>query len=112
MVANFWNAPSPVFCETLTDINGPFNNFSQMGNGLIRVDVTPDGECHIGWELAKQGIWVYDLTARDYETGEIRWNVRVGAEGSFNSNFQVPVLGPDGAVYMFTLHGIIRVFDS
>ncbi|RSL68887.1 hypothetical protein CEP53_002419 [Fusarium sp. AF-6] len=121
-------------------INGPFNNIAQMTPGLSRIEydektdkcttlwtnnnirgtVTPVLSTKTGllymqiqdWDLAREGQYVYYITAIDYRTGKEVWKVRTGAGGSFNYNLQSPMLTSDGGVGSHTVGGFIQVKDG
>ena len=105
--------------------------------GLARVDADPDtGECSVGWRsdevaptsvakvsLATGLVYAYTtreswwgvsswyLTAIDARTGETAFSVRTGTGVLFNNHYSAVTLGPDGAAYIPTLGGMVRVRD-
>ncbi|KAH8729927.1 hypothetical protein BGZ61DRAFT_475485 [Ilyonectria robusta] len=121
-------------------INGAFNNINQMAPGLVRIDfndktgtcttrwynknirgtVTPILPTKTGllympvqdWDLAREGTYVYYITAIDFKTGKEVWKIRIGAGGSFNYNLQSPVLTYDGGVGQYVNGGFVKVKDS
>ncbi|KAH8595441.1 hypothetical protein B0O99DRAFT_686857 [Bisporella sp. PMI_857] len=137
VIANNYNAPSLSFLNSATDINNAAsNNFSQMAPGLVRIDVSEDGACSVGWELeirigtstlstitgllyvytqdndlAKQGEYVWYIAAIDHATGKEVWRVKVGAGGVFNSGVSHMQLAPGGAVYQGVVGGAAWVKD-
>jgi hypothetical protein len=105
--------------------------------GLARVDADREtGECSVGWEsdavaptsVAKAsletglvyayttrpswwGVSAWYLTAIDARTGETAYSVRTGTGTLFNNHYSAVTLGPDGAAYVATLGGMVRVRD-
>ncbi|KAG6818956.1 hypothetical protein H0H93_016895 [Arthromyces matolae] len=47
---NDYNAPALYYADSI-EINGDWNNLTQMAPGAIRIDVTTDGACEVAWEL-------------------------------------------------------------
>lgn len=103
--------------------------------GISRVVVEDDG-CHVAWEndeiaptsvpkasLANGLLYVYtkpvrrDLidawyfTAIDIETGETVWSRLTGKGITYNNHYAAIYLGPDGAAYIATLTGMVRITD-
>jgi len=103
--------------------------------GLARVMVDDDG-CHVAWEsdeiaptsVAKASLgngllYAYTkparkdlvdawyLTAIDIRTGETVWSRLTGTGLTFNNHYAAIYLGPDGAAYVATLTGLVRVTD-
>ena len=136
-ILNDYNAP-PLYLQE-GDINGPFNNMTGMEPGLVRVDVASDGSgCSIRWnsqvrmksvpvlstqtgllygyvqdeKLAKNGTYEWYVTAIDWDSGEVEWQVRTGAGGTFNDNFLPGSLGPDGTFYQPVIGGVVFVRDG
>ncbi|KAI8721673.1 hypothetical protein NCS52_00309400 [Fusarium sp. LHS14.1] len=103
-------------------INGPFNNIAQMAPGLSRIEYdeetvlsTKTGLLYMqvqDWDLARDGHYVYCITAIDYRTGKEVWKVRTGAGGSFNYNLHSPMLTSDGGVGSHAVGGFIKVKDG
>ena len=105
--------------------------------GLARVDADPaTGECTVGWRsdevaptsVAKVslatglvyayttrpswwGVSAWYLTALDARTGETVFSVRTGTGTLSNNHYSAVTLGPDGAAYVATLGGMVRVRD-
>lgn len=103
--------------------------------GLARVDVARDG-CRLAWtsdELAPSSVpkasaatgllyaytlrtspWLVDawyVTAIDVATGETAWSVRTGTGLLSNNHYAAITIAPDGALYVATLGGLVRVRD-
>lgn len=103
--------------------------------GLARVDVV-DGECGVVWtsdqvaptsvakvSLATGLVYAYTkrrsvlgvnawyFTAIDARTGRTAFSVRTGIGTMFNNHRSAVTLGPDGAAYVATLTGLVRVRD-
>jgi hypothetical protein len=115
--------------------------WTNHAGGLTRVDLIPDGDggfsCEQVWlspekssqvlpkvSLKNGLLYVYTyeqlpdqeytwfLTAVDFETGTTSFSVPTG-EGLDYTNFGPPlVLGPDGAAYLGTMGGLLRVRDG
>lgn len=135
---NDYNGPA-VLLAAPTDINGEWNNYTQMAAGMARVDVLPNGaDCELVWEnqvrvlgggvlstetgllytytqdsgLANKGLYEWYSEAVNWETGQTEWAVRTGAGGSYNSEAQGNVLLPDGTLYQGVLGGIVAIKDA
>ncbi|KAF4461714.1 hypothetical protein FALBO_11483 [Fusarium albosuccineum] len=121
-------------------INGPFNNVSAIPPGLARIDFNEKtGSCTTRWynkkiatniipilstktgllytpsqdhDLAREGIYVWYMSAIDFNTGKEVWRARMGAGGSFSNNFQCPLLTPDGAVGQHVIGGFVKIKDG
>ncbi len=103
--------------------------------GLARVMVEDDG-CHVAWEsteiapssVAKASLgngllyaytkptrgdlidaWYF--TAIDIETGETVWSRLTGKGIPYNNHYAAIYLGPDGAAYIATLTGLLKITD-
>ncbi len=115
--------------------------FSTTG-GFARVDVdvdaaTGEGTCETVWEndvvapssVAKAsletglvyaytkrrsllGVSAWYLTAMSARTGRREFSVRTGIGSMFNNHYAAVTLGPDGAAYVATLAGMVRVVDG
>ncbi|CAK1358588.1 unnamed protein product [Cercospora beticola] len=135
-----FNAPPVInFFNSSTTLNSSDHRVTTAAPGLVRVDFDPrNNSCRVRWEvdlpgtgigtlstasgllyqyhqdveLAKEGEYVWDLSAIDYESGEIVWSVKTGTGPLLNNNYQSPTLGPDGAVYTWVQGGIVKVFDQ
>ncbi|MEI2714099.1 MAG: hypothetical protein V9G04_12620 [Nocardioides sp.] len=102
--------------------------------GVARVDLTT---CRVAWTAdvaaptsvpkaslanglayvyAKRRTWTgvsaWYLTALDLRTGRVAWGVRTGTGSMFNNHYAAIYLSPDGAAYVATLAGLIRVRDG
>ncbi|AXT84327.1 hypothetical protein C6I20_03360 [Aeromicrobium sp. A1-2] len=107
--------------------------------GLARVKVTQDG-CHVAWtsdEIAPSSVpkaslgngllyaytkpklkglgstldaWYF--TAIDIRTGKTVWSRLTGTGIQWNNHYAAIYLGPDGAAYIATLAGLIRITDT
>jgi hypothetical protein len=134
---NDYNGPA-ILLAAPTDINGEWNNFTQMAPGMARVDVLPNGaDCELVWEnqirvlgggvlstqtgllytytqdsdMANKGIYEWYAEAVNWETGQTEWAVRTGAGGTYNSEARGNVLAPDGTLYQGVLDGIVAIKD-
>ncbi len=108
--------------------------------GLARVMVDDDG-CHVAWtnnEIApssvakaslgngllyaytkpkqsdplKNTLDAWYFTAIDIRTGQTKWSRLMGTGIQWNNHYAAIYLGPDGAAYIATLAGLIRITDG
>ena len=104
--------------------------------GLARVMVEDDG-CHVAWEsneiaptsVAKASLgngllYAYTKPARtdfidawyftaiDIETGDTVWSRLTGKGITYNNHYAAIYLGPDGAAYIATLTGMVKITDK
>ncbi len=104
--------------------------------GLARVDVSADG-CSVAWtsdevaptsvpkvSLANGLLYAYTTTASawlvnawyltsiDVRTGETAFSVRTGTGLLSNNHYAAVTLSPEGAAYIATLSGMVRVRDG
>ncbi|MCW2785799.1 MAG: hypothetical protein JWP74_2316 [Marmoricola sp.] len=61
-------------------------------------------------ELAAPESWFF--TALDLRTGRTVWSRLAGSNLGFNNNYAPVSIGPDGAAYVGSLGGLIRIADS
>jgi len=105
--------------------------------GVARVDLAEDGTCRVAWtnpvsaptsvpkvSLGNGLLYVYTkpasmffddswyFTAIDVRTGATRWTQRTGNGIQWNNHYASIYLGPDGAAYMPTLSGLVRLQDQ
>ena len=76
---------------------------ASLGNGLLYAYTKPpraDG----------QDAWY--VTAIDVRTGETRWSRLTGTGTQWNNHYAAIYLGPDGALYVATFAGLIRIKDG
>lgn len=140
-VLNDHNAPPfyPGKNAPQNEINGTWNNVTNMASGGIRVDVPFEGNaCTVKWEkdirmpsvptlstktgllygyeqdveLSYEGEWVWYVTARDWQTGELMWRVRTGTGGTFNDNFEGNAIFPDGRLVQAVVGGLVFITDE
>ena len=71
-------------------------------NGLVYVYSKPKGNLVDPWYV----------TAIDIRTGETRWSRLTGTGIQWNNHYASIYLGPDGALYVATIVGLIRVTDG
>ncbi len=118
---------------------GPYENFDAEP-GLARVDIDRDaGSCALAWEnleisgpssvpkasLANGLMYIYSrddsnpadmhawyLTAVDLRTGELAFKVLTGVGRKYNNHYGSISITPDGAAYIGTMGGIIKVWDA
>lgn len=110
--------------------------------GFARVDVDHDpasgeGTCETVWEndlvapscvakvsletglvyaytkrRSRLGVNAWYFTAMNARTGRHEFSVRTGIGSMFNNHYSAVTLGPDGAAYVATLAGMVRVADD
>jgi hypothetical protein len=105
--------------------------------GVAKVVLHDDGSCDVAWTnpvvaptsvpkvswgngllyvYAKPKSWLLDdswsFTAIDVRTGRTVWQQRTGNGLPWNNHYAAIYLGPDGAAYMPTLAGLIRLKDG
>ncbi|MCZ4498689.1 MAG: hypothetical protein JWQ74_1242 [Marmoricola sp.] len=106
--------------------------------GLAKVDLRADGSCKVAWtsklsaptsvpkvSLGNGLLYAYTkaassnplddswfFTAFDVRTGATKWKQRTGNGIQWNNHYAAIYLGPDGAAYMPTLAGLIRLKDK
>lgn len=105
--------------------------------GFARVDVDHDGRgCELVWESEVRApsvvpklslrtglVYTYTkpagatsapwyLTALDYRTGRIAFEIQAGRGYNHNNHYAPVTLGPDGSAYVGALAGLIRVADG
>jgi hypothetical protein len=76
---------------------------ASLGNGLLYAYTKPpraDG----------QDAWY--VTALDLRTGQTRWSRLTGTGTQWNNHYSSIYLGPDGALYVATLAGLVRMEDG
>ncbi|KAK1638904.1 hypothetical protein BDP81DRAFT_459516 [Colletotrichum phormii] len=136
IIANCYNSPS--FLDVSDDdVNGSFNNLTQVATGVARVRVNADESCELGWdlpivatmvtlsttngilyaytqdrELAVGGEYVWYIVAFDYVSGQEIWRKRVGAGGVYNPGPSHLQLGANGRIYEGIVGGVAWVEDS
>lgn len=117
---------------------GPYENIDAEP-GLARVDIDREtGTCALAWEntrisgpssvpkasLANGLMYIYSrddgnpkdmhawyLTAVDLRTGELAFKVLTGVGRKYNNHYGSISITPDGAAYIGTLGGIVKVWD-
>lgn len=119
--------------------NSTWNNLTGMPGEFAKIDISPNGSCSVAWtvtefhqtsipllstgagllytyaqdsDLAREGKYVWYWVAIDHATGREVWRSRAGAGGTYNNNGMLPVLGPDGALWIATVAGTLRVADG
>ncbi|KAK1503490.1 hypothetical protein CTAM01_04802 [Colletotrichum tamarilloi] len=136
MIPNCYNSPS--FLDVSEDdVNGSYNNLTQVTPGVARVRVNADESCELVWdlpivatmitlstsngilyaytqdrELAVGGEYVWYIAAFDYASGQEIWRKRVGAGGVFNPGPSHLQLGANGRIYEGIVGGVAWVEDS
>ncbi|TYL49705.1 hypothetical protein FXB39_12060 [Nocardioides sp. BGMRC 2183] len=76
---------------------------ASLGNGLVYAYTKP---------ARKDGIDAWYLTAIDIRTGKSAWSKLTGTGIQWNNHYASIYLGPDGAAYLATIAGLIRVVDA
>lgn len=135
-----FNAPPVIdFFNSSTTLNSSDHFVTTAAPGFVRVDFDPrNSSCRVRWQvnlpttgigtlstisgllycyhqdvgLARNGEYVWYLSALEWQSGRVVWSVRTGTGPLFNNNYQSPTLGPDGAVYTCVQGGIVKVFDQ
>jgi hypothetical protein len=86
-----------------------------LANGLLytythpSIDELPWAVAGVPSPLAPEA-WF--LTAVDVRTGGVVWSQYTGSGLGYNNNYAPVSLGPDGAAYVGTLGGLVRIADS
>ena len=78
---------------------------ASLGNGLLYAYTKP--------KLATGGqVDPWYFTAIDIRTGKTAWSRLMGTGIQWNNHYAAIYLGPDGAAYIATLAGLVRIADS
>ena len=80
---------------------------ASLGNGLLYVYTKPD----LG-SPASNAADAWYFTAIDIRTGKTAWSRLTGTGIQWNNHYAAIYLGPDGAAYLATLAGLVRIKDS
>ena len=80
---------------------------ASLGNGLIYAYTKPD----LGSPVANAVDGWY-FTAIDIRTGKTAWSQLTGTGIQWNNHYASIYLGPDGAAYIATLAGLVRLQDK
>ena len=75
---------------------------ASLGNGLLYVYSKPKGNLLDPWYV----------TAIDIRTGKTAWSRLTGTGIQWNNHYASTYLGPDGAFYIATITGLIRLTDG
>ncbi len=75
---------------------------ASLGNGLLYAYTKPAGNLLDPWYF----------TAIDIETGETVWSRLTGIGITYNNHYAAIYLGPDGAAYIATLTGMVKITDK
>ncbi len=138
VVINTFNMP-PIEQQKdlILDLNGAWNNNTNMPGGVVRVDVDAQGACAVRWQndvrtksvpalstktgllygyqqdedLAVNGHYVWYFGAISWDSGELVWKRRSGAGGTFNDN-QYPGTVGNNRFYQSLMLGITWVEDG
>lgn len=76
---------------------------ASLGNGLIYAYTKP---------VRKDTLDAWYFTAIDIRTGKVAWSRLTGTGIHWNNHYASIYLGPDGAAYISTLIGMVRVADG
>lgn len=76
---------------------------ASLGNGLVYVYSKPP---------RKDLLDAWYVTAIDIRTGETRWSRLTGTGIQWNNHYASIYLGPDGALYVATIVGLVRLADG
>ncbi len=76
---------------------------ASLGNGLLYAYTKPARD---------DGVDAWYVTAIDLRTGKTRWSRFTGTGTQWNNHYSSIYLGPDGALYVATLAGLIRMTDG
>ena len=138
MVQNDFSSPVLYGVGAKGDVNGNWNDMSIMTGGMVRVDVDSQGNCSVRWESdlavkavsilstktgllynyvqdterSPKGEYVWYVAGVDWYTGETVFKIRTGAGGSYNDNWGMGTVGPDGTFYQAVLGGVVAVKDG
>ena len=80
---------------------------ASLGNGLMYAYTKPD---KINGQPNALDAWYF--TAIDIRTGKTAWSRLTGTGIQWNNHYASIYLGPDGAAYIATLAGLVRITDS
>jgi hypothetical protein len=104
--------------DLVPDAGGRYTCEQVWRNGLRSSQVLPKVSLENGllylytYERLEDDDYAFYLTAVDFETGETRFSVSTG-QGLDYANFGQPlILGPDGAAYLGTMKGLLRIRDG
>jgi hypothetical protein len=75
---------------------------ASLGNGLVYAYTKP---------ARPDGIDAWYFTAIDIRTGKVAWSRLTGTGVQWNNHYAAIYLGPDGAAYIATLIGLVRIAD-
>ena len=75
---------------------------ASLGNGLLYAYTKP---------ARSDLIDAWYFTAIDIETGETVWSRLTGKGITYNNHYAAIYLGPDGAAYIATLTGMLKITD-
>jgi hypothetical protein len=76
---------------------------ASLGNGLLYAYTKPP---------RSDGLDAWYVTAIDVRTGQTRWSRLTGTGIQWNNHYSSIYLGPDGALYVATLAGLVRMKDG
>lgn len=88
---------------------------ASLGSGLLYAYTHPSA-AELPWrtppapDLLAPEAWFF--TALDLRTGKQVWSRHVGSNLGYNNNYAPVTLGPDGAAYVGTLGGLVRIADT
>ncbi|MFI9650728.1 hypothetical protein ACIHAA_31240 [Streptomyces sp. NPDC052040] len=85
-----------------------------LGNGMLYTYTHPSA-AELAYRSGEHSLGAPDawyLTALDVRTGQRAWSRLAGAGPLFNNHYAPVSIGPDGAVYVGCLGGLVRLADS
>ncbi len=80
---------------------------ASLGNGLLYAYTKPQLSDPLG-----NAVDAWYFTAIDIRTGKTKWSRLTGTGIQWNNHYASIYLGPDGAAYIATLAGLIRIKDA
>jgi hypothetical protein len=78
---------------------------ASLGNGLLYAYTKPK-------LAAANEVDAWYFTAIDIRTGQTVWSRLTGTGIQWNNHYAAIYLGPDGAAYIATLAGLVRITDG
>lgn len=138
MIQNDYNSPVLYGVSATGDVNGNWNNMSIMAGGMTRVDIDSRGKCSVRWESdlavkavsilstktaliynyvqdterSSTGEYVWYVAGVDWSTGQTIFKIRTGEGGTFNDNWGMGTVGPDGSFFQAVVGGVVVVRDD
>ena len=79
---------------------------ASLGNGLLYAYTKPK------LKAGQNELDAWYFTAIDIRTGKTAWSRLTGTGIQWNNHYAAIYLGPDGAAYIATLAGLVRITDG